>query len=134
MDAIREIILPAIYLIVNAAHAYWHSVRIKKLELITAKRKRAEVIIINSIAILALFFFFKFLPVLVFAFLTRIAFYDPLLAIFRGKSWLYEGEISWRKSWADRVEHGIGLPTWAFRIIYLLIYIGYSIYYYATNN
>jgi len=124
--------IPLIYFVVNLLHALWHSVRIKKGELILSRRKAAEVIIINAVLFLVLIFFYPFWPLILFAVLTRLAFYDALLNLFRGKELFYEGEIKRKKSWSDWIENKIGFPTWVFRIIYLAAYITYLIIYYAT--
>lgn len=122
-------ILPIVYFLINFLHAFWHSVRIRKGELILSRRKTAEVIVINLIAGTGLIFFFPFWPIVLFAVLTRAAFYDPLLNILRGKPITYEGTINKEKSKIDDWENKTGLSAMAFRVIYLAAYIIYLIIY-----
>lgn len=129
MDAVREIILPVVYLVLNVAHAYWHAKRIKKGELILSKKKIAEAIISNVVVFLVVIFFYPFWPVILFAGLTRAAFYDIALNLFRGKRWTYEGDISRKKSWMDWIEYEIGFPPYVYRVLYLAVYVTYLIIY-----
>lgn len=123
--------IPVTYIILNLIHALWHSYLIKKNRLIQSGQKVTEYSILSILAGVILINFpeGKLLPLILFCFLARLAFFDFFLNILRGKDLFYEGEISKRKSWYDWFENKIGLPTWVFRIIYILGFFIYLIIY-----
>lgn len=128
------ILLPVIYILINIIHAgyHWYLI-VKRNKLITSVQKVIEYglacVLVTVIFLIIGYFDW---PLVLLPLLTRAAVFDPCLNLLRGKSWLYEGQISKRKSFVDWVENLTGLPVWVFRITYLLTYIGYLIYYYAT--
>jgi len=71
------------------------------------------------------------LPIILFAFLTRLAFFDPLYNKFIKKGFLYEGVEKKKsdRSFFDWAEKKIGWPVWVYRIIYFVAYLGYLIFY-----
>jgi len=123
-------IIPIVYILLNVIHAVWHSYLIKQGRTIYSNQKTIEYFGASVIiAVVLILFPYPVLPMIIFALLTRMAFFDGLLNLFRGKPYLYEGEISKKKSIIDWVENKIGLPTWFFRLLYIAAYIGYFIIY-----
>jgi len=123
--------IPIAYILLNVIHALWHWYRIVKKNItIRSTQKTIEYSVASILAAVVLILFhYPVLPMILFALLTRMAFFDILLNILRGKSWLYEGEIKKRKSWVDWFENQTGLPIWVLRILYIAVYIGYLIIY-----
>lgn len=123
--------IPIAYFILNILHALYHwYLADKKNITIKSKRKTAEYLLICLVATIVLGIIkWQLLPLVVFPVITRAAVFDIALNKFRGKKWTYEGEISWKKSGVDWIEWKIGLPTWAYRLIYLIGYITYLIFY-----
>lgn len=122
--------IPFIYFVIVLVHAIWHWYRIvKKNELITSTEKFLEYAVACFVCFIALLKWVEPLHLIVFPIVTRMAFYDALLNLFRKKGFLYEGEISKKKSWVDWIENKIGLPTWLYRLVYALLWVGYLIYY-----
>ena len=122
--------IPIIYILLNVIHAWYHSYLIKKDEVIYSTQKTIEYSVASILtATVLIFFHYPVLPMILFALLSRMAFFDILLNLFRGKSWIYEGEISKKKSLTDWVENKIGLPIWFLRLFYIACYIGYLIIY-----
>ena len=122
--------IPIVYILLNIIHALWHRYLIKRSRTIYSNQKTAEYFIASVlIAVVLILFHYPVLPMIIFALLTRMAFFDILLNLFRGKSWLYDGEISKKKSIVDWIENKIGLPTWFFRLLYIAAYITYLIIY-----
>ena len=123
--------IPLIYILLNLIHAIWHSYLIKKNRLIKSGQKIIEYSIASILAgvILKIVLGCKLLPLILFCLLARLAFFDPFLNILRGKDLFYEGEISKRKSWYDWIENKIGLPTWVYRLLYIVGFFIYLIIY-----
>ena len=123
--------IPLTYILLNLIHALWHYYLIKKNRLIQSGQKIIEYSIVSILAgvILKIVLGCKLLPLILFCFLTRLAFFDPFLNILRGKDLFYEGEISKRKSWYDWIENKIGLPTWVYRLLYIVGFFIYLIIY-----
>lgn len=73
-------------------------------------------------------------PLIIFPLITRLAFFDPLLLLFRKKPLSYEGGIKpeKEKSLYDRIEKLIGIDIIWLRLIYGLAYITYIIVYYGA--
>lgn len=74
-------------------------------------------------------------PLIVFSVLTRLTFFDPLLLLFRKKPLSYEGgeKPDSEKSIYDRLEKWFGIDVIWLRLIYLILYIGYLIFYLTRN-
>jgi len=123
--------IPLTYFILNLIHALWHWYLIKRNRTILSNQKTIEYSIISILAgvILKITLGCPLLPLILFCVLTRMAFFDILLNLMRGKSWLYEGEIKKRKSFVDWFENQTGLPIWVLRILYIVVYIVYLIIY-----
>jgi len=123
--------IPLTYLILNIVHALWHWYLIKRGRTIFSNQKTIEYSIISILAavILKLVSGCPVLPLILFAVLTRVAFFDIALNLFRGKNWLYEGEIKSKKSLTDWIESKTELPILAFRVAYIIIYVAYLIFY-----
>ncbi len=127
--------IPPIYILLNIIQAWWHSYLIvKKNKTITSSQKTFEYGLICLLTFIPLLAFEKALPLIILPLVTRAAFYDGLLNLFRGKPFLYEGQISKKKSVIDWIEDKIGLPIWFFRLFYSLTYISYLIYYLWNSN
>jgi len=127
-------ITPIVYVLINIIHAVWHSYLIKHNRTIFSNQKTIEYFIVSVLAAVVLIFFhLPVLPMILFALLTRMAFFDGLLNLFRGEPYLYEGEIKKKKSFVDWVENKIGWPTWVFRLLYIAAYITYLIVYLNGN-
>lgn len=127
--------VPILYFVLVLSHAIWHWYRIvKKNELITSIEKFLEYSIACFVCFMALLKWVKPIHLIIFPIVTRAAFYDALLNVFRKKPLLYEGEIKKKKSWIDWIENQIGLPTWSYRLVYALAYVGYLIYYLLKGN
>jgi len=123
--------IPLTYILLNLIHALWHYYLIKKNRLIQSGQKIIEYSIVSILAgvILKIVLGCKLLPLILFCLLSRLAFFDPFLNILRGKDLFYEGEISKRKSWYDWIENKIGLPTWVYRLLYIVGFFIYLIIY-----
>ena len=123
--------IPLTYILLNLIHALWHSYLIKRNRLLLSGQKIIEYSIVSILAgvILKIVLGCKLLPLILFCFLSRLAFFDPFLNILRGKDLFYEGEISKRKSWYDWIENKIGLPTWVYRLLYIVGFFIYLIIY-----
>ena len=113
-------------------HACWHGYLIKKNRLIQSNQKIIEYTIGSLLTgvILVTGFGCKLLPLILFAVLTRMAFFAPMLNLLRGKSYFYRGESSRKKRWTfDWIEAKIGLPVWLLAFVYLAAYLVYLIIY-----
>jgi hypothetical protein len=132
--------IPLTFILINLAQALWHWYRIvKNNELITSKRKTLEYAlasILVALIILGAKGSFKSgswladsLPLILFCFLTRLAFYDPFLNVFRKLPIAYEGQISKKKSFYDWFESQSGLPVMFLRVVYLAAFLIYLIIY-----
>lgn len=122
--------IPIIYILLNVIHAIWHLHLIKKNETVYSNQKTIEYLVASILtATVLIFFHYPVLPMILFALLSRMAFFDILLNLFRGKSWVYEGEISKKKSVIDWIENKVGLPIWFLRLLYIACYITYLIIY-----
>lgn len=121
--------IPLVYILINLIQAVWHSYLIKKNRLIQSGQKIIEYSIASILAGVILINFpgGKFLPLILFCILTRLAFFDPLLNILRGKPIAYEGEIKKKKSFYDWFEDQTGLPTMFLRVVYLAAFLIYLI-------
>lgn len=125
-----EFITPLIYLLINVTHAGWHWYLIEKRNrTIRSTQKIVEYSVLCLAAGLLLLPYSSLWPLIILSLLTRMAIFDPCLNLMRGKSIWYEGQINKRKSLWDYWESLVGWPVWVYRILYLLIYIGYLIYY-----
>jgi len=126
--------LPLTYILLVLLHAYYDSTEIKKGIIIDHFRES----IYYLFAFMLLGVAFKLtlggevLPLILFPLLARAAFFDPLLNLFIGKGWLFEGvsKPKSKESWWDRLERQIGLPVWVYRIIYILAFVSYTLIYY----
>ncbi len=123
--------IPLIYILINLIHALYHSVLIKKGHLIQSKQKVIEYCLLSLLAgaALKLFLVDNWLPLILFPVLTRLAFFDPFLNLFRGKPFEYEGSISKKKSLWDWIESKLGIPIFVLRIFYLAAFVIYLIIY-----
>lgn len=125
--------IPLTYIIINFIHAYWHSYLIKKNRLIQSGQKVIEYAGLSALTGAVLIFGFDCpaVPVILFALLTRLAFFDIFLNLLRGKNWLYEGQIKKKKSFMDWIENQTGIPIIIFRLLYLVIFVVYLIIYFV---
>ena len=121
--------IPLTYILINLIHSVWHSYLIKKGRLIFSGQKVIEYTIASILAGLLLKFTggAKAIPLILFCFLSRLAFFDAFLNIFRGLPLTYEGTISKKKSLYDWVEDKLGLPIMFLRVVYLAAFLIYLI-------
>jgi hypothetical protein len=124
-------ILPSIYFVLVVAHAWYHDYLIEeKNRRIYGNQKLFEWSFISLICLCVFGSWVDILPLIILPIVTRLAFFDIVLNFWRGNNWLYEGEISKKKSFWDYIENRIGLPVYVYRIIYLLMYIIYILTFY----
>lgn len=129
------ILIPAIYLLIVIAHAYidYYIIEVKK-KTIRHKTGMYYYALVCFVLFWVIFVLFDvgYLPVILFPLLTRAAFFDPALNLFRGKGILYEGEPKKKsdRSFFDDLEKSIGWPVWVYRIIYFAAYLAYLIIYF----
>ncbi len=121
--------IPLIFILINLFHALWHSYLIKKNHLIKSGQKIIEYSLLSILAGVALKMVLgcKLLPLILFCFLTRLAFFDAFLNIFRGLPLTYEGQIKKGKSFGDWLENQTGLPIMFLRVVYLAAFLIYLI-------
>jgi hypothetical protein len=102
-----------------------------KKKTIYSKQKVIEYSVVSLLAGVTLFYFSgaRLLPLILFCFLTRLAFYDALLNIFRGLPIYYEGVPDRKKSGVDWLESKLKIPIWLLRLLYIAAYIGYLLIY-----
>ena len=124
--------IPIVYILINFLQAFWHKYLIDKNQLIRSGQKIAEYSILSALAGVILFNFpeGKLLPLIFFCILSRLAFYDIMLNLLRGKNWMYEGVIGKYKSFWDWLENQTGIPMIIFRLFYIALFIGYTLIYY----
>lgn len=67
-------------------------------------------------------------PLIVLPLVTRLAFFNPLLNIFRGKKLNYIGT----RSWFDKIETSLNISPSVFIFLFIAIYILYLIIYYGA--
>ena len=121
--------IPLVYILINLIQAVWHSYLIKKNRLILSGQKTIEYAIASILAgvILKVVLGCSILPLILFCILTRLAFFDPFLNLFRGLPLNYEGEIKKKKSFYDWFEQQTGLPIMFLRVVYLAAFLIYLI-------
>lgn len=129
---IPSYILPITCFLFVTFDAFTDMVNIKEGEAINHKRG-AIYYLIASLILGAVFLAWSNAPLLdiiVFPVITRMAFFDPLLNVMLGKSFIYEGVYKTKKdrSFTDWIEGKIGLSVIWLRVIYLALFIGYLIY------
>lgn len=124
--------IPLTFILLNLLHAVWHSYLIKKNRLIQSGQKTIEYSIGSAITGAMLIFGLgcPVVPVILFCLLSRLTFFDIFLNLLRGKKWLYEGQIGKYKSFWDWFERQTGIPIIIFRLLYLVLFIGYTLIYY----
>jgi hypothetical protein len=122
-----DIMIPIIYFVLVLAHAKYHAYLIvKKNKTIKSYQKVVEWGLASAICFFLLLKYSGWLPLVILPIVTRLAFFDTALNLFRKKNWLYEKA----SGGVDGFEKKIGLPTWAFRLIYFAMYIVYLITYF----
>jgi len=123
-----QYIVPTIYFLIVFFHALIDAYKIEKKGIyINHFVEGCFYVLICGAVSITIFMLTEvsWLPLILFPIITRTAFFDGLLNVFRGKRILYEGAASK----TDSIEKWIGLPTVIYRIFYLLIYVGYLIIY-----
>ena len=120
------------YILLNFMHACWHKYLIGKNRLILSGQKIIEYSGLSILAgvVLKSVLDCSLLPLILFCVLSRLAFYDILLNLLRGKNWMYEGQISKYKSFWDWLERQTGIPLMIFRLLYIALFVGYTLIYY----
>ena len=123
--------IPFTYILLNLIHALWHSYLIKKNRLIQSGQKIIEYSILSLLAGLTISILsgWQVVPLILFCFLTRLAWFDIFLNKLRGLPFDYEGQISKRKSLWDWIENKIGFTVFFYRCLYLWFYAAYLTYY-----
>jgi len=124
--------IPLTFILINFLQAFWHKYLIQKNRLIQSGQKIIEYLTISILAgvILKIWFGWQLLPLIFFCLLSRLAFFDIMLNLLRGKNWLYEGSIGRYKSFWDWLERQSGIPIMIFRLLYIALFIGYTLIYY----
>lgn len=124
-----EFIIPTIFILIVVAHALIDAYQIEKKGIYINHFK--EGCYYALVCVVVSFVLWKlgnhWLSLAIFPLITRMAFFDGLLNLFRGKKFLYEGKASL----VDRIERAIGLPTWFMRMFYFAAYIVYLIIYFV---
>ena len=130
-----KIIIPVVYLVLVILHAWYHAYLIEeKNRLITSKQKIWEWGLTSLIFFVSFAMLVPIVSLIILPIVTRLAFFDIVLNWWRGENWLYEGVISKKKSIWDYIEDKIGLPTWFYRILYLVMYAVYLITYFIQDT
>jgi hypothetical protein len=132
-------VIPLTYILINLIHALWHCYLIKKNRLIQSGQKVIEYSVLSIVAALIILWVkgsFKYgswltdsLPLIFFCLLSRLALFDPVLNLLRGKPIYYEGTIDRKKSGFDWLESKLPVPIWLLRLIYIAAFITYLIIY-----
>ena len=123
--------IPLTYILLNFVHAFWHKYLIDKNRLIRSGQKVIEYSILSVLTgALLVLAGHQITPVIIFCLLSRLAFFDIFLNLLRGKNWLYEGSIGKYKSFWDWIERQTGIPIIIFRLLYLVIFVTYTLIYY----
>jgi hypothetical protein len=132
MDVLRTIIIPLTFLVIVVAHAMYHRYLIVvKNKTIMSRQKVLEYGIASLLAgvVLKVVLGCSIPPLILFCLITRLAWYDALLNLFRGKEIYYEGVPNRRKSGFDWFESKLPVPIWGLRLIYIAGYLVYLIFY-----
>jgi hypothetical protein len=132
MDVLRTIIVPLTFLVIVVAHALYHRYLIVvKNRTIMSRQKVLEYGVASLLAGATLYLLSgeRLLPLILFCLITRLAWYDALLNLFRGKEIYYEGVPNRRKSGFDWFESKLPVPIWGLRLIYIAGYLVYLIFY-----
>ena len=121
--------IPLVFILINLLHALWHYYLIKKNHLIKSGQKIIEYSLLSILAGSTILILSggQVVPLILFCFLTRLAFFDAFLNIFRGLPLTYEGQISKKKSFYDWFEQQTGLPIMFLRVVYLAAFLIYLI-------
>lgn len=124
--------IPLTYILINFLQALWHRYLIGKNRLILSAQKIIEYSFMSILAgvVLKTVLGCHLLPLILFCVLSRLAFYDIILNLLRGKDWMYEGVIGKYKSFWDWLEAQSGIPMMIFRLFYIALFIGYTLIYY----
>ena len=128
--------IPLTYILINFGQALWHRYLIGKNRLILSAQKIIEYSILSLLAGLTILILsgWQVVPLIfhliAFCLLSRLAFYDIMLNLLRGKNWMYEGVIGKYKSFWDWLENQTGIPMIIFRLFYIALFIGYTLIYY----
>lgn len=104
----------------------------------SVNHRRGAWLYIFACTLLSALFFFKsdisWYHFIVLSILTRLAFFDIEYNFLMGNSFSYEGDLNKPDtSWFDKLESKIPLSTFWKRILYLVIYKGYLIFYFYAN-
>ena len=125
-------LIPLSFFIIVAIDAYTDTYR-------QVKHKRGLFLYALACVFVSIFFL-KFTDVNVlwligFSLLTRLAAFDPIYNLLRGKPFIYEGmnEGKKDKSIIDQIEAWTGLSIFWLRIIYIIIYVGFLIFYFYAG-
>jgi hypothetical protein len=123
--------IPSIYLALVIIHAKYHAyLIIKKNRVIKSKQKVFEWSLASFICFWVLLTWSTIAALIILPIVTRLAFFDTLLNLSRKKRWLYESKS---KSGWDAIERRIGLPTWVYRILYIIMYVVYLLIYFNAR-
>jgi len=103
-----------------------------KKQILNVKHLRGA--IIYSLAVAAPYLFFinavSFYHLIIIPVLTRAAYFDTFLNILTGNPFTYNGyKLNKKRSLIDRVEDATGLSIFWLRVSYIVLHIGYSIYF-----
>lgn len=125
IDKILIAVFPAIAVVIDA---YTDGV-----DILNVKHLRGIIIYFVGVGISYSFFLdsIKWYHLLIIPILTRAALFDPVLNLMTGNNFVYNGDRNNpKRSWVDRFEDWTGLSIFWLRIAYLVIYVGYLIYFF----
>jgi len=123
--------IPLAFILLNFLHALWHKHLINQNYLIKSWRKIIEYTALSLLAGLTILILSggQVVPLILFAVLTRLAWFDLFLNILRGKPLFYQGQISKKKSLTDWFEKQTGIPIAILMIFYIGLFVLYLIIY-----
>lgn len=102
------------------------------IDMLNVKHLRGAVLYIIGVAFPYSFFVkdVSLHHLIIIPILSRAAFFDPILNLFTGNPFNYNGyKDNQNRSLIDKIEDWTGLSIFWLRIIYIALYVGYAIYF-----
>lgn len=125
MKEIAVILIPVVVVIIDAYT--------DKIDILNVKHLRGVILYMLGVAFPYSFFIndFPLHHLIIIAILTRVALFDPFLNWFTGNSFsTYNGDkYNQNRSLIDRFEDWTGISIFWLRVFYLIMYLGYLIYF-----
>lgn len=127
--------IPVIYLLLVIAHAYYDSIQIKKGIFIKHRRELFYYALACFILFWVLLSSSSVLPLIMLPLITRLAWFDVALNLFRGKTFTYEGSSKDKRDYSffDWLESWSNISIFWLRILYVVKYVSFLIFYYLWN-